>query len=149
MPTKLIDHQFAAGALATFHAKLTVDYEYGTDDNGDVDRCKIQAGSIVTNPVITTNNPLIDVVSEQEREGPIHSVRKDDCVSSEGKLNHQDRVKCWYSGVVVLRTPGLKIPFTDIELPGIKLIETRFKLIIWINADGSTNHTIFENGQAI
>ncbi len=95
MPTKLIDHQFAAGALATFHAKLKVDYEYGTDDNGDVDRCKIQAGSIVTNPTITTNNPLLEVISEQEREGPIHSVRKDDCVSSEGKLNHQDRGQEW------------------------------------------------------
>ena len=49
MPTKLIDHQFAVGALATFFAKLKVDYEYGTDENGDEDRCKIEAGSIITN----------------------------------------------------------------------------------------------------
>jgi hypothetical protein len=60
-----------------------------------------------------------------------------------------DRLRAEYEGVAVLRTPGFQIPGTGFGIPGLKLAEKRFKLIIWCAADDSTTHEYYENGRRL
>lgn len=142
MPTATIDHRYASGALAHFTVILKVDYDR-------IGKCRLVDGSIILRPDFTVHNPLWELEQDDELCGNIHDSPKKGCISSKGTENHQDRVKCEYYGRAALRTPPLQIPGTEFGIPGLVLKRMRFKLVLWIHADGSTNKHVYQDGQKI
>jgi hypothetical protein len=142
MPTAMIDHRYTSGALAHFTVTLKVDYS-------TIGKCRLDEGSIILRPDFTVHNPLWELEQDGEVCGPIHDSPKKGCTSSKPTENQQDRVKCEYFGRAALRTPPLQIPGTEFGIPGLVLKRMRFKVILWIHADGSTKKRVDQDGQKI
>ena len=145
MPTKQIDHQFGY-----FYAELKVTYENAGDMPNRV--CRIDAGSVTITPHTQSSNPLFELGSQQQYQSPTtYDSPKTVCMSTQdlqrNSHGNQDYILCWFRGTAVLRSPSLKIPFTNFGLPGfvIPRSRTNFKLVLRCYADGSTKHEVYEN----